>query len=115
MSLMRPRNRIVYFRLSEEEFNKLSQMCSTADGARNVSELSRSAVQKLILNQPSGSNGEVYEVLNRMQTTVSELNRKVEYLVAKSSVLAGQQASADEENKTGENPCDTETRKREKG
>ena len=109
MSVMRPRNRVVYFRLSEEEFEKLSRMCSSSDGARSVSELSRSAVQKLILNQSMSTNGEVAEVLNRVQTTVSELSRKVESLMGNTRAQTGQESALHTDTGVSEDPTRAET------
>lgn len=79
MSVLRPRNRTIYFRLSQEEFGRLFELCGQADGPRSVSELSRAAVQKLIQSHQS-QNGEAQDlpaILNRLE----ELNRKVEWLV----------------------------------
>lgn len=76
MSVLRPRNRTIYFRLSQEEFGRLFELCGQADGPRSVSELSRAAVQKLIQSQ-SGEAPDLPAILNRLE----ELNRKVEWLV----------------------------------
>ena len=52
MSVLRPRNRLVNFRLSEDEFEKLKTSCSTL-GARSVSDFARSAVLDR-MDQPVG-------------------------------------------------------------
>lgn len=51
MSVAKPRNRLVYFRVSEEEFQKLAGMCHGSDGARSISDLARSAVNRMIADQ----------------------------------------------------------------
>ena len=43
MSVLRPRNRLVNFRLSEDEFERLKASCAL-QGARSVSDFARSAV-----------------------------------------------------------------------
>ena len=55
MAVLKPRNRIVYFRVSEEEFQNLRAYCETY-GARSVSDLARSAVLGAVQGQ--GQAGE---------------------------------------------------------
>jgi hypothetical protein len=43
MSILKPRNRLVNFRLTEEEFGYLRDAC-LAQGARSISDFARSAV-----------------------------------------------------------------------
>jgi len=80
MPVVNPKTRVVYFRLSDEEFQKLSSLCQNLEGARSVSELSRSAVQKLILNNENGYDGGLASLgqLNRM---IAELGEQVEQLL----------------------------------
>ena len=80
MPVVSPKTRVVYFRLSHEEFQKLSSLCQDLEGARSVSELSRSAVQKLILNNENGYDGGLAPLknLNRM---IAELGEQVEQLL----------------------------------
>lgn len=80
MSVLRPRNRTVFFRLSQEEFRKLTELCADSEGARSVSELSRSAVQKLI-SRDNSPDGRVQEVLLRLDQTVAEMREKMEQLM----------------------------------
>jgi hypothetical protein len=47
VNIKRRRNRLVYFRVSEEEFEQIRQACETK-AARTVSELARMAVQEFI-------------------------------------------------------------------
>ena len=82
MSVVGPRTRMVYFRLSESEFQKLSSMCTGTEGARSVSELSRFAVQKLLRDaESSGGNGdglairEVGSKLNDLNIRLHEVIR----------------------------------------
>ena len=79
MSVLAPRNRIVYFRLSQDEFKKLTAMCQDADGARSVSELSRLAVQRLV-NAEDGSENNA-AVLDRLDRTIADLDWKLDQLL----------------------------------
>lgn len=47
MAVLKPRERLVYFRVSEDEFRQFVTVCEQA-GARSVSDLARNAVQRLI-------------------------------------------------------------------
>jgi hypothetical protein len=47
MAVFKPRERLVYFRISEDEFRQFISACEQG-GARSVSDLARSAVQRLI-------------------------------------------------------------------
>ena len=47
MAVLKPRERLVYFRISEDEFHQFVGLCEK-EGARSVSDLVRSAVQRLI-------------------------------------------------------------------
>ena len=46
MAVLKPRNRLVYFMVSEEEFQLFSGMCEI-EGARSISDLARLALQRL--------------------------------------------------------------------
>jgi hypothetical protein len=48
MSVLKPRNRLVYFRVSEEEFLQFSRMCQSV-GARSLSDLARSAMHRMLV------------------------------------------------------------------
>jgi len=47
MPVLKPRNRLVYFRVSEDEFLQFSAMCQSA-GARSLSALARTAMQRML-------------------------------------------------------------------
>jgi hypothetical protein len=47
VAVLKPRERLVYFRISEDEFHQFLGVCEQ-EGARSVSDLARSAVQRLI-------------------------------------------------------------------
>jgi DNA-binding transcriptional regulator GbsR (MarR family) len=47
VAVLKPRERLVYFRISEDEFHQFVNVCER-EGARSVSDLARSAVKRLI-------------------------------------------------------------------
>jgi len=79
MSVLRPRNRLVNFRVSEDEFEKLRSSCEQF-GARSVSDFARSSVLNRIEQGAPGaetSNGK----LNTLDLKVTGLEARVEQLV----------------------------------
>lgn len=81
MAVLRPRNRIVYFRISQEEFHQLDALCKTTEVGRSVSELSREAVRQLIMNGQGAETGHVGETLERVDRKVTVLNDKLEQIL----------------------------------
>jgi hypothetical protein len=43
--ILQRRNRLVYFRISEDEFRRFSDLCQT-EGARSISDMARTAIQQ---------------------------------------------------------------------
>ena len=84
MSVLKPRNRLVYFRVSEDEFQQFNQMCELV-GARSISDLARSAIQRMIqqdINHRPSSTDPVAAKLTVLETIVCDLDRKVQQLTA---------------------------------
>src|SRR4051794_31685127 len=74
MSNVKPRNKLVYFRISEDEFHKLSRMCQGVEGARTISELSRSAVNRMLAEQ-TGQASSVDNKLDALTAQIGELTK----------------------------------------
>jgi hypothetical protein len=60
VAVLRPRERLVYFRISEDEFRQFSSVCEQG-GARSVSDLARNAVQRLIADGHQQRQGQELE------------------------------------------------------
>lgn len=60
MAVFKPRERLVYFRISEDEFRQFSSVCEQG-GARSVSDLARNAVQRLIADGQRQREGQELE------------------------------------------------------
>ena len=75
MAVFKPRERLVYFRISEDEFRQFSSVCEQG-GARSVSDLARSAVQRLIAEGQRQREGQEMEekirVLENLIAAVTE-------------------------------------------
>jgi hypothetical protein len=74
MSVLRPRNRLVNFRLSEDEFERLKGSCE-AFGARSISDFARTSVLDR-LDQNPASSPSTGVVLN-LGDKVAELEMRV--------------------------------------
>jgi hypothetical protein len=75
VAVLKPRERLVYFRVSEDEFRQFVSVCEQA-GARSVSDLARNAVQRLIAdgrqNREDLHIDEKIRVLERLIAAVTE-------------------------------------------
>jgi hypothetical protein len=60
VAVLKPRERLVYFRISEDEFRQFSSVCEQG-GARSVSDLARNAVQRLIAEGQRQREGQELE------------------------------------------------------
>ena len=78
MSMLRPRNRLVNFRLSEEEFERLKTSCRS-HGARSISDFARSSVLDRMEAPPNGTFGQGR--LNQIDSKVSELEVRLSLLL----------------------------------
>jgi hypothetical protein len=75
VAVLKPRERLVYFRVSEDEFRQFVSVCEQA-GARSVSDLARNAIQRLIAEGQRQRDGDEMEekmrVLERLIAAVTE-------------------------------------------
>ncbi len=83
MAVLKPRERLVYFRVSEDEFRQFVSVCEQA-GARSVSDLARSAVQRLIAD--GNRQREDEELTNKMY----RLERLIDQVTAQLHLLNNQ-------------------------
>ncbi len=79
MSVQHPRNKLVNFRLSKEEFHQMGVACSVS-GARSLSDFARNAVlaaveQALesILHEPEQSIARLDEVVGSVETRLAQI------------------------------------------
>ena len=73
MSNFRNRNRVIYFRVSEDEFQQFTDLCARY-GARNMSDLVRSAIKALISHTPDGVAADIAVRLQQLEDSVERLN-----------------------------------------
>ena len=76
MSNVRNRNRMVYFRVSEDEFKQFKDLCAR-HGARNMSDLVRSAIKALTSHRSDGFATEVAVRLQQLENSVERLSQTI--------------------------------------
>ncbi|MCW5983195.1 MAG: hypothetical protein KIT09_34210 [Bryobacteraceae bacterium] len=79
MSVINPRNKLVNFRLSESEFDRLRSAC-LRQGARSVSEYARASVLRG-LEEPASAVPAAYGRLSMLDQKVAELEIRMEQLL----------------------------------
>ena len=88
MAVLKPRERLVYFRISEDEFRQFSSVCEQG-GARIVSDLARNAVQRLIAEGERQSEGrELEEKMRVLENLIAAVTEQL-HLLATSQVREG--------------------------
>lgn len=95
MSVLKPRNRLVYFRVSEDEFQQFHQVCASI-GARSISDLARCAIQRMIHDGDHLNADPIAAKLSNLQSIVSNLDRKVERLTERLGEEEPKQSAAAE-------------------
>jgi hypothetical protein len=83
MSVLRPRNRLVNFRLSEDEFERLKSSCDVF-GARSVSDFARSSVLSRLAEIPSSneSSGRITDLDGKVATLEARVGQLIRLLDA---------------------------------
>lgn len=85
MAVLKPRERLVYFRISEDEFRQFASVCEQ-EGARSVSDLARNAVQRLIADgHRQREEDEVTERMHRLERLIEAVTEQLQMLVARQS------------------------------
>ena len=79
MAVLKPRNRLVYFRVTEDEFQQLNHLCAST-GTRSISDLARSAMRTLVRDDEHGHGDGVSDRLSLLETMVRGLDQKVAQL-----------------------------------
>jgi len=80
VAVLKPRERLVYFRISEDEFHQFVSVCAQ-EGARSVSDLARSAVQRLIADgNRHREDRELTPKVEMLEKLIAELTSQVRSL-----------------------------------
>ncbi len=79
MSVLKPRNRLVYFRISEDEFRKVEDIWQ-AEGARSISDLPQAAEPRVSPDRTNSPDAMLREKLKTIDEIIGQLNQKLEQL-----------------------------------
>jgi hypothetical protein len=80
VAVLKPRERLVYFRISEDEFRQFVSVCEQA-GARSLSDLARSAVQRLIADGNRQREDEkLTDKMFRLERLIAEVTEQLQLL-----------------------------------
>ena len=87
MAVIRPRNRLVYFRVTEDEFRRFTQLCER-HGSRSISDLIRDAMHRLLIEADQEDNGADSKVkaLDKLIAEVSAQLQQLATLQGRTSV-----------------------------
>ena len=100
VTVAKRRDRLVYFRISEEEFEQILKACDSK-GARSVSDLARAAVLEFIRPAKTEPGQQLSETLNSLSAVLDEINHSVRQLVS-NAPPAGEIANAQAPAKLGQ-------------
>ena len=82
MAVLKPRERLVYFRISEDEFHQFVSVCEQ-EGARSVSDLARNAVQRLIADRNRQREAQdLAPKMHMLEKLIAEVSAQLEFLAA---------------------------------
>jgi hypothetical protein len=83
VAVLKPRERLVYFRVSEDEFRQFVSVCEQA-GARSVSDLARNAVQRLIADgQRHREDHTIDEKIQTLERLIAAVTEQLHLLTVK--------------------------------
>jgi hypothetical protein len=84
MAMFKRRTKLVSFRLSDEEYEKIQGAC-IAEGARSISEFARSVLQRTTASNghhPAGNGNGIEPVAQELIDTMRELTRQLGKLIS---------------------------------
>jgi hypothetical protein len=76
MANLQNRTRVVYVRVSEEEFRQFRGLCEQ-HGARNMSDFVRSAINLMLHQQGNGFEHSVMQRLQQLEDSVNNLKAQI--------------------------------------
>jgi DNA-binding transcriptional regulator GbsR (MarR family) len=82
VAVLKPRERLVYFRITEDEFHQFAVVCEQ-EGARSISDLARSAVQRLIAECNREREGrDLTPKMQSLEKLIAEVTAQLQMLCA---------------------------------
>ena len=89
MAVLKPREKLVYFRISEDEFRQFVSVCEQ-EGARSVSDLARNAVQRLIADgNRQREDGDLAEKMYQLERLIAAVTEQLQILTGNQTGTQG--------------------------
>jgi hypothetical protein len=80
VAVLKPRERLVYFRISEDEYRQFVSVCEQ-EGARSVSDLARCAVQRLIADgHRQREDDGMAEKMHKLESLIAAVTEQLQLL-----------------------------------
>lgn len=73
---LKPRRRLVTFRVTEEEYEELCRMCMAA-GSRSISEFARTALREMMLPARQWRQSDLAKQISDLQAMIEELKAEL--------------------------------------
>jgi hypothetical protein len=80
------RSRIVYYRVTEQEFDEMVRFCEEHE-IRSVSDLSREALRQTLQRAKNDPQKRIYELLQEIRKEVSTLQKDIREVRGKLAIL----------------------------
>jgi hypothetical protein len=90
----RRRDRLIYFRISEDEFADILKACESR-GTRSVSDLARSAVQEFIKTPKGETDQQMFEMMKTLRTLLDDVASTVKQLASSSATATSPAAETE--------------------
>lgn len=78
MHVRKPRSRVIYFRVSEDEFAAFTRACES-EGVRSLSDLAREAMRRRVSDQPR-EDDPVVNSLQRLELLIGQVSARLQHL-----------------------------------
>ena len=109
MAVIKPRERLVYFRISEDEFHQFLSVCEQ-EGARSISDLARNAVQRLIAHgNQQREDQNLAPKIEMLEKLIAEVSAQLHCLTTLNAPsAAGKDAAGNGNGASSQNPTEKE-------
>jgi predicted HAD superfamily Cof-like phosphohydrolase len=87
VAILKTRTRLVYFRISEDEFEQFGEICARS-GARSISDLARMAIQQLMTDGAAPATAKIDKALDRVAGALDDLETRLGRVSASLATVA---------------------------
>ena len=77
MAVLDPMYKMISFRLSDDEYQQLMEMC-LATNTRSMSQMARTAIHEFLEHGPAASDNDLHQKVAQLEQRVTELSVELE-------------------------------------